>query len=151
VCGLNGCLTTFIGTPAVLERAEHTLRGSKIDQAAPANIEELVDAALAGQPWAVDVVRYVGRKLGVGIANMLNLLNPKAVVIGGGIARAESILLDGVQDTVQGLSLPASISDTTIVTTNLHEWGIALGAATLALEGALQTPSLFPAQAIGAQ
>ena len=151
VCGLNGCLTTFIGTPAVLERAEHSLRGSKIDQPAPASIEELVDAALAGQPWAVDVVRYVGGKLGVGIANMLNLLNPKAVVIGGGIARAESILLDGVQDTVQGLSLPASISDTTIVTTNLHEWGIALGAATLALEGALQTPSLFPAQAIGAQ
>jgi predicted NBD/HSP70 family sugar kinase len=150
VCGLNGCLTTFIGTPAVLERAEHSLRGSKIDQPAPASIEELVDAALAGQPWAVDVVRYVGGKLGVGIANMLNLLNPKAVVIGGGIARAESILLDAVQDTMRGLSLPASISDTTLVATSLHEWGIALGAATLALEAALQTPSLFPAYATGA-
>ena len=150
VCGLNGCLTTFIGTPAVLERAENTLHDLRIDQPAPASIEELVDAALAGQPWAVEVVRYVGRKLGVGIANMLNLLNPKAVVIGGGIARADSILLDAVQDTMRDLSLPASISDTRLSTTSHHEWGIALGAATLALEAALQTPSLFPAYATGA-
>ena len=92
----------------------------------------------------------MGEKLGVGIANMLNLLNPKAVVIGGGIARAEALLLNAVQDKIRDLSLPASISDTQITTTTLHEWGIALGAATLALETALREPSLFPARAIGA-
>jgi predicted NBD/HSP70 family sugar kinase len=150
VCGLNGCLTTFIGTPAVLERARTILRDAGINQPVPTSIDQVVDAALGGEAWAVELVHYVGGKLGIGIANMLNLLNPKAVVIGGGISRAESLLIDAVQDTLRDLSLSASISDTHIRTTSLHEWGIALGAATLALEAALQNPSLFPAQAIGA-
>ena len=81
---------------------------------------------------------------------MLNLLNPEMVVIGGGIARAGDILLNAVRDTILGLSLPASISNTEIKATSLNEWGIALGAATLALEAALETPSLFPAESRGA-
>ena len=81
---------------------------------------------------------------------MLNLLNPRTVVIGGGIARAGDLLIDAVRETIRGLSLPASISNTEIRTTSLNEWGIALGAATLTLEAALQTPSLFPSDTVGA-
>lgn len=150
VCGLKGCLTTFIGTPALLKRAEVELRARGSDRRAPANIDELVNAALDGDPISMEVIRYAGDKLGVGIANMLNLLNPEMVVIGGGIARAGDILLNAVRDTILGLSLPASISNTEIKATSLNEWGIALGAATLALEAALETPSLFPAESRGA-
>ena len=81
---------------------------------------------------------------------MLNLLNPRTVVLGGGIARAGDLVLDAVCETIRGLSLPASISNAEIRTTSLNEWGIALGAATLTLEAALESPSLFPAEAIGA-
>jgi predicted NBD/HSP70 family sugar kinase len=150
VCGLNGCLATFIGTPALLERAEAQLRASRSNRPPPVSIEDLVNAALAGEPQSVELIRYAGNKLGVGIANMLNLLNPKTVVIGGGIARAGDLIIDAVCQTIRGLSLPASISSTEIRTTSLNEWGIALGAATLTLEAALQTPSLFPAEARGA-
>lgn len=151
VCGLNGCLTTFIGTPALLERAEAHLRAAGSNRPPPASIDDLVNAALDGDPSSVELIRYAGNKLGVGIANMLNLLNPKTVVLGGGIARAGDLVLDAVRDTIRGLSLPASISDAEIKTTSLHEWGIALGASTLALEAALQSPSLFlHAQSTGA-
>ena len=150
VCGLNGCLTTFIGTPALLERAEAKLRTVGSNRPPPRSIDDLVSAALEGDPPSVELIRYAGQKLGVGIANMLNLLNPRTVVLGGGIARAGEILLDAVHETIRGLSLPASISNTEIKTTALNEWGIALGASTLALETALQTPSLFPAESTGA-
>ncbi len=150
VCGLNGCLATFIGTPALLERAEAQLRASRSNRPPPASIEDLVNAAVAGDPQSIELIRYAGSKLGVGIANMLNLLNPKTVVIGGGIARAGDLIIDAVCQTIRGLSLPASISSTEIRTTSLNEWGIALGAATLTLEAALQTPALFPAEARGA-
>ena len=150
VCGLNGCLATFIGTPALLERAEAQLRASRSNRPPPASIDDLVNAALDGDPPSVELIQYAGNKLGVGIANMLNLLNPKTVVIGGGIARAGDLIIDAVCQTIRGLSLPASISSTEIRTTSLNEWGIALGAATLTLEAALQTPSLFPAEARGA-
>ena len=150
VCGLDGCLTTFIGTQALLERADAELRAAGSDRPAPTKIDDLVTAALDGDPMSVELIRYAGNTLGVGIANMLNLLNPKTVVLGGGIARAGNIVVDAVHETISGLSLPASISNTEIKTTALNEWGIALGAATLALETALETPSLFPEYATGA-
>jgi predicted NBD/HSP70 family sugar kinase len=144
ICGLHGCLTTFIGTPALLERAEAQLRDAGSNRPPPANIDDLVDAALSRDPASVELIRSAGNKLGIGIANMLNLLNPRTVVLGGGIARAGELLLDAVHETIRGLSLPASISNTEIKTTDLSEWGIAIGAATLALETALHKPSLFP-------
>jgi predicted NBD/HSP70 family sugar kinase len=150
VCGLKGCLTTLVGTPALLERFGAQLRAIGSNRPPPARIDELVNAALDGDPSSVELVQYAGEKLGVGIANMLNLLNPRTVVIGGGIARAGDLLLDPIGETIRGLSLPASISTTEIKTTSLHEWGIALGGATLALEAALQTPALFPARFQGA-
>ncbi|MGB5548658.1 MAG: ROK family transcriptional regulator [Polyangiales bacterium] len=143
ICGLQGCLTTFIGTPALLERARNELRRSGSDRLPPTSIDELVNAALDGDPMSVDLIHYAGDKLGVGIANMLNLLNPQAVVLGGGIARSGDMLLDGVRRTIQALSLPASICNTEIRTTGLNEWGIAVGAATLVLQVALDTPTLF--------
>jgi predicted NBD/HSP70 family sugar kinase len=139
-------LTTFIGTPALLERAKQELEANGSDRRPPVNIDELVNAALEGDPTSVELIHYASDKLGVGIANMLNLLNPKMVVLGGGIARADDLVLDAVQNTIRGLSLPASISNTEIRTTTLNEWGIAVGAATLVLQGALESPSLFPTQ-----
>jgi len=143
ICGLKGCLTTFIGTPALLERAKDKLRASGSNRLPPAGIDELVNAALDGDPMSVELMQYAGDKLGVGIANLLNLLNPEMVVLGGGIARAGDLLLDGVRTTIGGLSLPESIRSTEIRATGLNEWGIAVGAATLVLQAALDKPTLF--------
>jgi len=150
ICGLKGCLTTFIGAPALLERAKDKLRASGSDRPPPGSIDELVNAALDGDPMFVEIVQYAGDKLGVGVANLLNLLNPKAVVLGGGIARAGDLLLDAVNRTIRGRSLSASIGNAEIRVSGLNEWGVAVGAATLALEAALETPSLFHAESIGA-
>lgn len=149
ICGLNGCLATFVGTPALLEHAKALLKAAGSDRRPPSTIDEVVNWALDGDPASVELIRYAGHKLGIGIANMLNLLNPQTVILGGGIARAGDLLLDAIRETISGLSLPASISKTEIKNTGLNEWGIALGGATLALEAALQTPSLFPAQSEG--
>lgn len=146
ICGLNGCLTTLIGTPALLEQAKEELRASGSDCPAPASIDELVNAALRGDPLSADLIREAGDKLGIGIANMLNLLNPRTVIVGGGISRAGDLLLDSVRRTIRGLSLPASISNAEIRATTLNEWGIAVGAATLVLQSALETPALFPTE-----
>jgi predicted NBD/HSP70 family sugar kinase len=149
-CGLRGCLATLIGTPALLKRAKEALTESGSTRAAPEYIDELVDAALDGDRVSKDLIYYAGEKLAVGIANMLNLLNPEMVVLGGGIARAGDLLLNAVRETIVNLSLPASIRNAEIRTTGLNEWGIAVGAATLALEAALARPRLFPAESRGA-
>jgi predicted NBD/HSP70 family sugar kinase len=146
ICGLNGCLHLFVGTPALLRRAKDEMLASGSKRQPPASVDELVNAALDGEPSCVEVLRYTGNKLGVGIANLLNLLNPRTVVLGGGIARAGDLVLGPLHETILNLSLPASILNTEIKTTGLNQWGIALGAATLALQTALDTPTLFPTE-----
>lgn len=142
-CGLNGCLTTFIGTRYLLARAADHARAAGSSRPAPTTLDELVDAALAGEPFAVELIRYTGQRLGVGVANMLNLLNPGTVVLGGGITRAGDLLLDTVRRTVERMSLAESVSHVEIRASALNEWGIAVGAATLVLESALQDPAQF--------
>ena len=142
-CGLNGCLTTFIGTHFLLERAADHARSSGSSRPAPKTLDELVDAALDGEPNAVELVRYTGQRLGIGVANMLNLLNPDTVVLGGGITRAGDILVGAVRETIDKTSLAESTSHADIRVSGLDEWGIAVGAATLVLESALQNPAQF--------
>ncbi len=149
-CGLNGCLTTFIGTQFLLERAADHVRASGSPRPAPRTLDELVDAALAGEPYAVDLIRYTGRRLAIGVANMLNLLNPDTVVLGGGITRAGDLLIGAVRETVGKMSLVESISHADIRLSALDEWGIAVGAATLVLESALLTPAQFAEASVGA-
>ena len=150
-CGRNGCLTTFIGTPTLLERTKKRIQETGSTITPPTSIDQLVDAALAGDPSCIESIRYAGHQLGVGVANMLNLLNPQTVVLGGGITRAQELFLNAIHETVHGMSLAESISHADIRTTALNEWGVAIGAATLVLDSALQTPSLFPTATAGAQ
>lgn len=150
-CGLNGCLTTFIGTNFLLQSAADYARSSGSSRPVPKSLDELVDAALAGEPIAAELIRYTGQRLGIGVANMLNLLNPDTVVLGGGITRAGDLLVDAVRKTVGQMSLAESISHADIRVTALDEWGIAVGAATLVLESALQSPEEFAAAAKGAK
>lgn len=142
-CGLNGCLTTFIGTRFLLESAADHARASGATRPAPKTLDDLIDAALAGEPNAVELIRYTGQRLGIGVANMLNLLNPDTVVLGGGITRAGELLVGSVRETVARMSLAESISHADIRVTALDEWGIAVGAATLVLDSALQDPAQF--------
>ncbi len=144
-CGLNGCLTTFIGTQFLLARAADHARMPGAARAAPRTLDELVDAALDGEPHIVELIRYTGQRLGIGVANMLNMLNPDTVILGGGITRAGDLLVDAVREAVGKMSLAESISRADIRISELDEWGIAVGAATLVLESALQVPAQFAA------
>jgi predicted NBD/HSP70 family sugar kinase len=149
-CGLNGCLNTFIGTRFLLERAADHVRAGGSTRPAPETLDELVDAALDGEPNSVELIRYTGRRLGVGVANMLNLLNLDTVVLGGGITRAGDLLVDALREMLEKTSLTESVSHADIRVSALDEWGIAVGAATLVLESALQTPAQFATAARGA-
>jgi glucokinase len=67
---------------------------------------ELVAAARAGDPAALAALEAAARKLGAGIASLVNLLNPELVVIGGGFGEAFDLLIGPIRDVLQrdGLS-----------------------------------------------
>ena len=55
-------------------------------------------AAQAGDPRALAGLAVVGRYLGIGIANMITVISPDRVIIGGGIAAAGDLLLEPIRD-----------------------------------------------------
>jgi len=149
VCGLKGCLTTFVGTPALLDRAAalvHALGGSRL-AGRHLTISALEDAALAGDPAALQVVREAAEHLGVAISGMLNLLDPAVVIVGGGLARVGEALLAPLRETVRARSLVGAVTGSQIVTSALGARSVAVGAATLVLETALADLRHFPALA----
>jgi glucokinase len=73
-----------------------------------------VDAARAGDPEARRLVRILGERLGVGIANVINMFDPEVVVVGGGLARAGELLLGPAREVAGRFVLPGVGEETEI-------------------------------------
>jgi glucokinase-like ROK family protein len=148
VCGLRGCLATFIGTHALLARAEE-LRSEYLNTVLPKSRLTLIaleNAALAGDELAVRVVREAAEHLGLAVAGLLNLVNPAMVILGGSLTRVRELLLDPLREMVRNRTLVTSVAATDIRISELGPQSIAMGAATLVLNAAHTDPRLFPRQ-----
>jgi len=151
LCGLRGCLVTFAGVPAMVERAlalrnefPHSLvAGADVD----INIRTIENAAMAGDPLALRVVEGAAEALGVALAGVINVLNPAMVVVGGGLARVGDLLLRPLQEMAQERTLMHSLAASEIRVSEMGAQCIAIGAATLVLKAALEDPSMIPAAA----
>jgi predicted NBD/HSP70 family sugar kinase len=124
-CGNRGCLNTV----ASINRALELLAPSypEIDSA-----EKLLEAAAQGVLPAIRVLTDMGRASGVAIANVVNLLNPEVIVIGGDLTRAGDVVTDPMITMATRLSMPAA-SSVRLLTTPLGERVFALGGVALAL------------------
>ncbi len=145
-CGNRGCLVTFVGAAALVERAR-TLRPEFPDSSLDPThltIAAIEAAALADDPLAVQVVADAAGYLGIAISGLLNLINPAAVIIGGGLTRVGDRLLGPLREVVLRRTFVSAVAASEIKHSELGPLGVAVGAATLVLENALARPSLFP-------
>jgi glucokinase len=89
---------------------EHLAAGRALDRLGAArgigDGHAVVDRAQAGDPDAVECLRILGERLGIGIANMVNSLEPELVVVGGGVCRAGDLLLEPARRVARGFILP---------------------------------------------
>ncbi|GAB6844163.1 fructokinase [Methylorubrum rhodinum] len=84
-CGRRGCIETWLSGPGLA--ADHLLRTGETRTG-----EEIVTAALAGEPGAAaTMARYLDR-LARGLAHVVNVLDPDVIVLGGGLSRIESVV-----------------------------------------------------------
>lgn len=143
-CGLRGCLAALIGAAALADRVKAKVSGGRTTKlSARSGVDALAEAAVAGDRVARELVDEAGSYLGIAVASLLNLLNPAIVVLGGPITAAGDLLLDPIRATVRDRSLFRSVAEARIVTSELGDDAIAIGAATLVLQAALKSPSLF--------
>ena len=149
VCGLRGCLVTYVGTQPLLQRAADLVRQDpgSILKRKKLTITALEDAALAGDPVALRVVDEAADFLGIAVSGLLNLMNPAVVSIGGSLARLGELLLEPLRRSVRARTLVSSVAAAQIVASKLGSRDVAVGAATLVLAAALEDLTYFPAAA----
>jgi glucokinase len=141
-CGQVGCLEALASGTALGREGERVARAvpdSRLGQALAAGREItgmlVTELAHDGCQAARDVVALIGTRLGVGIASMVNALNPEVVVVGGGVIAAGDLLLEPARDVVRRQALAPSRDDVRVVPARFGEESGMLGAALLALDG----------------
>jgi len=98
----------------------------------------VTQAARDGDPAARQILSEVGRRLGEGIAGLVNILDPALVVVGGGAIEAGELMLAAARDAfVASVEAPAHRPPVPLVAATLGNDAGAIGAAALALEDLL--------------
>src|SRR4051794_29026577 len=131
-CGSHGCLEAYVGTEAVVRRyAERVGKEPVIGDESDAELARIVAEAQVGGP-AAEVLAETGEYLGIGIANLINLLSPDRVVLSGSAgAIMGPAILPAVRDAVGRHALDYLAERTEVVIGRLGPEAVALGAATL--------------------
>ena len=112
-CGNYGCLEALSSGNAIAKAARNKVQGGAKSVLADMcggdlsaiTAEMVANAAKQGDALSQGVFDEATEYLGIGIANLINLFSPQAVVIGGGVAQAGDILFDKVRRTVFARSL----------------------------------------------
>ncbi len=117
-CGNRGCLEPYASAARIAE-----LCGT-------ASAEDAVDAAHAGDGRALRGLAEVGRCLGIGIANLIVLVNPDRIVIGGGVAiGAGDLLFEPIRTEIAARVHVTSLAGIDVVAAELGTLAGAIGAA----------------------
>ena len=138
-CGNNGCFETFCSATGIVKYTKKLLAtGEKSDLAAACkgdlnrlSAKKVFDAYRRGDTVAVKSIKRFKRYLAIGLADIINSIDPHIIAIGGGVSRASDIILDGLEDEVRKHILYKKEEFAKIVVASLgNEAGI-IGAAFL--------------------
>jgi glucokinase len=112
-CGDHGCVEVFSSGAGMVDRAREALAegGDEVDSSAldPERLttEDIFDAARRGDAVATRVVERAGAALGLALADYVNINNPEAIVLGGGVTRAGETYLGPVERELKRRALAA--------------------------------------------
>lgn len=140
-CGRRGCWETEISDQAVLA-ATGAPEG--------ATLEDVLAAHAAGERWTQVGMRRVGRSLGSGVANLVNVFNPEIVVFGGAVRHIFTATEELVREQLS-VALVAPAEQVQLAVAALGDDSIAVGAAELSFARLMAEPfSAAPALAVQA-
>ncbi|CAM3786476.1 ROK family transcriptional regulator [Mesobacillus zeae] len=140
-CGNYGCLQTFSSGPAIAEGVKKLLRlghSSLIEELAENNLDKInaeliYDAAKKGDQLCTTALQQAGYYLGIGLTNLIHLINPAQIIIGGGVSNAHEFVIEGVRKTVSQKALTESAKNTEIIISKFGADATVIGAVALIL------------------
>jgi glucokinase len=147
-CPNRGCLESVCsGTALVREaslagaRSPDTELGRALEAGRELTGPMLTEFARAGDPVATAAIEVVGRALGVGLANIVNIFCPQVIVIGGGVSEAGELLLGPAREVMQRRALRPGRDRVRVAAAAFGAEAGMIGAAMLARERPSDVPS----------
>ncbi len=147
-CGKIGCFEAQASGTGLIRHAYAVAASfprSKLLDVPRENVgsKKIRKAAQAGDPHALAAWKNFASDLAIGVANLIAVVNPARIALGGGVSSAGDFMLDAIRARVDELTTMAPRGTTEIVIAKLGNDAGQVGAATMAMRGGLTTkPSL---------
>lgn len=127
-CGNKGCLQTFTTGAAIVRQANTILNENKYTLA-----EEIYDEAVNGNKTCIQSIEKVGTYIGIGLTNLIHVINPELIVLGGGVTRSNEFLMPSIKEEISKRALTVQAKQTPVKITSLGKNATLLGAISLIL------------------
>ncbi|KHO61402.1 MULTISPECIES: ROK family transcriptional regulator [Thermoanaerobacter] len=147
-CGNTGCWENYASEKALLEYINTQLLMGKSDEYINKNnfytlsAIDIIDYARKGNKMALEALKEIGRKLGVGVVNIINTFNPELIIIGNTLSLADDLILNEVLKEVEEKSLVYRYYKVKIKTSKLQFHAGAIGAVSLVISELFAYPGL---------
>ncbi len=133
-CGNTGCLEMYASARGIVQSYREAGGVSETGNQSEITSAQVYQAASNGNVRAVEVMQDMGRILGIGIANLINIFNPEMVVIGGGVKDAWPLFIDSTRAEIRKRAFEVPAARTEIVPSKLGDDAGMVGAAAAALQ-----------------
>lgn len=147
-CGNYGCVTVMADGASIVKHATRLimqgeisiLKGEVNGDLNKVTGEMVSCAAASGDPLARRVLSDAGRYVGMALSNVINLLNPPLILLGGGVTHSGETFWNAMQRAVTSRSMATSYGGVEIKRLSLGEWAGCVGAGSLAFEPIFVSP-----------
>jgi glucokinase len=133
-CGSRGCLEVFASATAIVRmtrEARPRYPESMLHASGDLSAESIFEAGLKGDELALEIFRRMGVYLGIGLANLINILNPEMIVIAGGVVNGWGLFEKHMLHEVEERAFPLLAARVKIVRAECADDAGLLGAARL--------------------
>lgn len=136
-CGNFGCWEAYASATAMVRKAKAMVErgyGTSLIKYYPDNLtaKVIVEEAMENDEIAHYIMEETGKYIGIGLGNMINILNPEVCVIGGGVSQAGDFLLNVIKHFTKVYALPRAWESVKIRQAKLGNKAGILGSAALA-------------------
>ncbi|HTF99408.1 MAG TPA: ROK family protein [Nitrospirota bacterium] len=133
-CGNRGCLEMYASARGIVQSYQETLQRFSLQAPDGFTSAQVYQAARSGDRNALDVMKHMGRMLGIGIANLINIFNPEMIVLGGGVKDGWDLFVDAMHEEISTRAFKVPAERTKIVPSQLGGDAGIYGAAAVAFQ-----------------
>lgn len=133
-CGNQGCLHMFASESAILRDIRARTRRRSEHARILLNLEDVKRSLNDNDETTLEVVQDAGRWVGIAVANLINVMNPSLVSIGGSVADLGDVFMDRVRQEVNRRALWEVMQGVQIIKSELGETGGTIGGAALFID-----------------